>query len=942
MTCTLKDLHSCFLIVDASGLIYRSFFAVRGLMSPKGEPTGALYGFIRSLTKAISDLQPSAIATVFDGPNNKASRLQFYPEYKAHRKPTPPELISQINDARRFCEIAHLTYLDIPGVEADDTIASVVQFALEERNRQSEHNKPIVILSADKDLMQLVQNNVFIMNPMKDYSIYDEKAVLEEWQLAPHEIRDFLAIVGDSSDNVPGISGLGPKAALKLIQEWKSFHRIYENISAISGKVQEKLIVGKEKGELSFQLITLQNTVDIPKTHESYLRKDSLGKEELPDALIHFYQEKGFKSLYKHVNQSTRPNASPRALDPQLEFFSQAPGAFFEDKTHSPIDSSGFPACSVQIISTTESLSDFVQWLSEQKKGVAIDTETTSLDEYSAELVGIGIAAACDTAFYIDFAHSDLNPHTTVAHLSEALHNHHIPIIGHNCKYDLHVLYRYGLRLPGILSDTLVASWLLNPEERTHSLDTLALRIFNKQKIPIESLIGKKERGKPQGSMKDVPQELISKYCAEDVEYTLRLYDYFEKRLSQSGKLKDLFDTVEIPLLPILFRMEERGIFVNVDTLVSLRSQVNDLLKNAEKCVFEMAGEEFNLNSPKQLSHILYTKLGLPAIKKGKTALSTDAEVLEELAQDWPIATAVLEYRQLEKLRSTYIDLLPTFIRPDTGRIHCRFLQSGTATGRLSCQDPNLQNIPVRSELGKAIRSAFEPQQKGWKFLSFDYSQIELRILAHMSQDPTLIEAFHHGLDIHAITAKEIFHVPLQEVTPEMRRRAKAVNFGVIYGQKSFGLSKELHIPVKEANQFITSYFHRYQTVEKTIEELKQKARTTGYAETLTGRMRHLPDIHSSNHIIRASQERLAVNTPFQGTAADIIKMAMIQVEKKLNNSHFRTQMLLQIHDELLFEAPDEEIDSVVPIIQQEMENVMKLSVPMKVDVAIGKNWKEC
>ncbi|MGR3951798.1 MAG: DNA polymerase I [Chlamydia sp.] len=910
------DPHSCLLIIDASGLLYRSFYGVRSLLSPQGEPTGALYGFIRSLTKALVDLQPSAVATVFDGKNNKASRLSIYREYKAHRKPTPPELIQQIDDAKRFCHTANLHYFDIEGVEADDTIASITRVILDE-NRALSKALPIVILSADKDLMQLVQEGVYIMNPMKENLLIGEKEAIETWNILPSQIRDYLAIVGDSSDNIPGIAGLGPKAALHLLKSWNTLPEIYDHIDEIGEKEKKKLIDGRALGEISRILITLNDRVAVPTGAKAYSRNDSFMPEKTPsEELILLYKEKGFKTLLNSLIAEKQLKISPK-IEPQT-------------------------SCNISIIDSKDSFTKLLLWLSLQKKGVAIDTETTSLDEHTAELVGMGIASSHTDLFYIDFTHSDLNPHESVASLSALIEKESIPIIGHNAKYDLHILKRYGFSLSSLYFDTLVASWVLCPEERTHSLDSLSLRLFDKQKIPIEALIGKKERKVAQKSMREVPVDQISRYCCEDVEYTLRLQEHFENRLEAYPLLKNLFHNVEMALIPILFNMEERGIFLNKEKIASLKSTVDELLAKAQQQVWNLAGEECNISSPKQVANILYTKLQIPPIKKGKTSFSTDAEVLEELAISWPIASAILEYRQLEKLRSTYIDLLPTFIRKETGRIHCRFLQSGTATGRLSCQDPNLQNIPVRSELGSAIREAFEPQKPDWSFISFDYSQIELRILAHMSQDPTLMEAFQSDQDVHAITAKEIFHVDLKDVTAEMRRKAKAVNFGVIYGQRGFGLSKELHIPLKEANQFIEAYFARYQTVQKTIEILKEKAHRNGYAETITGRIRPLPEIHSSNQMVRAAQERLAVNTPFQGTGADIIKMAMIQIEKKLRQGDFQTQLMLQIHDELLFEAPDSEIETVIPIIQKEMETILPLSVPMKVHVAIGKNWKEC
>lgn len=939
-----------FLIVDASGLIYRSFYAVRALTSPTGEPTGALYGFIRSLIKTIQDLKPSHIVSVFDGPNNKQSRLSLYPEYKAHRKPTPPELIHQIGEAKRFCSLSSIPFLNLEGVEADDVIASTINYVKKHDplfHKGNSNRIPIYILSADKDLMQLVGDGVYIINPMKDYLQIDEKKAFEEWGLTPKQIRDYLAIVGDSSDNVPGVDGLGPKAAMKLIEEWGSVEEIYRNIDKVQGKTKEKLEKGKEDAFLSLQLVTLQDALELPIGPQFFERKDPYLSQEvdLPDDVSAFFLEKGFKSLLpaKHHVKSTYVPPS-RAKEGDL--FSSQGGELKLQQSNLFQSETTFntppPRCDVKIIASEEGLSSLFSWII-TKKNLVVDCETTSLDEHTAEIVGLGLGADEKLSYYVDFAKGDLDPYKVIKAISDLMSQHAISLIGHNCKYDLHILVRYGLSLPHISFDTLVGSWLLSAHERTHSLDDLAKRYFGIDKIPIESLIGKASRGKPQSSMRDAPQEEIARYCAEDVEYTYRLYALFKEKLSENEALNKLFHTIEMPLLPILFSMEREGIYLNADMLSTMKSAVESQLSEAREKVYKFAGEEFNLNSPKQLGQILYTKLAIPPLKKGKTAFSTDAEVLEELSLEWPIAEAILEYRQLEKLRSTYIEALPKSINPLTGRIHCRFIQSGTATGRLSCQDPNLQNIPVRGELGKGIRAAFQPQHPGWSFVSFDYSQIELRVLAHMSDDKTLIDAFMRGLDIHTITAKEIFHVKEEEVTEEMRRRAKAVNFGVIYGQKGFGLSKELHISLKEANQFIDAYFRRYPSVEGTIERAKEEARSRGYSETLTGRRRFLPDIRSSNHVVRSLQERLAVNTPIQGTAADIIKMAMIAVDNVLKSKKYRTKMLLQIHDELLFEMPDEEKEELIPRIQEAMEQVMpELKVPLKVDIGIGKNWKEC
>jgi DNA polymerase I len=881
-----------FLMIDASGLLYRSFFALPPLTSPSGEPTGALFGFIRSILKVHQKVGSVLVVAVFDGPENKKSRLSLYPEYKATRKPTPSELIFQIGEAKKFCSLWGIPFLSQPGVEADDTIASVASWA------QKELPVPIYICTADKDLAQLVNDKVKLINPAKDDKISDEETVLSDIGLPPSKLIDYYALIGDASDNVPGIDGIGPKTALELLTQWGSLDNLLDHAHEISGKKGERIQQGKEIALLSRKLVTLDHSVDIPKDRTFYLHKPS----DFP-ALHTFFQEKGFKTLDSLL---ASPNPSPE-LRP----------------------------CTHEIVRTKNEFDHFLQWLKKQKN-VALDCETTSIDEYSAELVGIGVGAEPAFVYYID-CRNEIPAKSIVEAINTVLHENHIGLIGHNIKYDLHVLSRYGLAMPKLDFDTLIASWLLNSHERNHNLDDLSRRHFNKEKIPIESLIGK---GKTARTMAEAPVEEAARYCAEDVEYTLRLKALFEPQLKETH-VNTLFHHVEMPLIPILFRMENWGVYINVEHLQVLKESIDRSLNELETDVYAMAGKEFNINSPKQLSEVLFSDLKLPKQRKGKQHLSTNADVMEELSLFHPIAQKILEYRQLEKLRSTYLETLPKQIRAD-GRVHCRFIQSGTATGRLSCQDPNLQNIPVRTELGKEIRAAFEPQSPGWVYVSADYSQIELRLLAHLSQDPVLVKSFNEEIDIHAMTASELFSVPLDKVTEEMRRKAKAVNFGVIYGQQAFGLARELRISTKEAQKFIDFYFARYKKVQSVLEQAKQKAHETGMAETLTGRRRLLPDINAQDFIVRSAQERLAVNTPFQGTAADMIKRAMISLDSWLAHHKLQTKMVLQIHDELLFEAPESELDLLLPTVRTMMESAMELIVPLRVEISVGKNWKEC
>jgi len=879
------------LIIDASGLLYRSFFAIPHLTSPSGQPTGALFGFIRSLLKVEETIHPDYIVSVFDGPHNKRSRLKLYAEYKATRKPTPPELIEQIGEARRFCNIWKIPQLSEEGVEADDTIAAVASWATKKRDG------PIYICSADKDLGQLVTDRVRIINPAKENALIDRDAIIKEWGVPPEKLCDFFALVGDSSDNVPGIEGIGPKSAATLLSEWNDLDTLLENSEKIKGKKGEQLTTNKATALLSRELVTLDKTIPIPTSKDFYAKK-----EPNVDAALEFFNDKGFKSLTTLLSKASK----------------------------------GPQPCTHIIIETEKEFEKLLSSIPEQTS-IAIDCETTSLDEQQAELVGIGIGWTPQEIFYIDCTHN-LFPENVVKKLGNTFEKKKISLIGHNTKYDLHILSRYGLPSIPLAFDTLVASWILYAHERNHSLDDLARRHFLKEKIPLESLLGK---GKKSRTLKEVPVADVARYCAEDVEYTLRLKELFEKELLDTH-LDHIFYDMEMPLIPILLKMEQEGVFVNREKLASLNKTLDTSLEVVKKEIYEMAGNEFNINSPKQLSDVLFNQMGLPKQRKGKKGLSTSADVLEELIPIHPIAEKVLDYRRLEKLRSTYVETLPKQIDAQTGRVHCRFIQSGSATGRLACQDPNLQNIPIKSDLGKQIREAFEPQYANWVYVSADYSQIELRLLAHMSKDPVLVKAFKDGLDVHAITAAELFGVALENVSQEMRRRAKAVNFGIIYGQQAFGLAKGLHIPRKEAQQFIDHYFSRYKTVQKCLDEAKNLAHNEGMAKSLTGRRRLLPEINSSDFFIRALQERLAVNTPFQATAADIIKMAMINMASWLSENNLKTKMVLQIHDELLFEAPKEELDVLLPAVRSKMEGAFELIVPLRVDISIGKNWKEC
>jgi len=881
-------------VLDVSGYLYRSYFAIRYLTNDKGESTNALYGFIRSVLKLIKDFHPDNIVAVFDGPSSIEKRKKIYAEYKAQRTAMPEDLRYQIGWTQEFCDLHGIPRIVIPGVEADDTMGAISTWA-------GNAGFKVYLCTGDKDLCQLVNDNVFILNTHKDNLILGKKEVEEVYGVPPEKIIDLLAIMGDSSDNIPGLPGFGPKTAVSLLKEFGSLDNILAHPEKIPGKKKQETIIQEgDKAKLSRELVILDTEVEIPQTESFYALKESEGSK--------------LKAFYAYMNFNTL-----------VKEFEQEKG---EEKKEEVV--------SYELVDDEHVFAQLLEYLSKQRE-ICFDTETTHRHPLKAELVGIGFCVASTKAWYVPI-NGDLGLDKVLKELKPLFTNPEIGFYGHNVKYDYHVLANYGIHVSNICFDTILASYLLNSHYRQHSLDQLALRYFGKVKIPLSDLIGK---GKKAITMREVPIDKACEYCCEDVDYTCRLKQLLEKEL-HSRKLMELFSTLELPLLTVLAKMERHGIFLDVSYLEKMATEVNLSIKTLENEIHKMAGEPFNLNSPKQVGHILFEKMGITPPKKTATGYSTSADVLESLKGEYPIACKLLEYRTVEKLRSTYIETLPREVNKKTHRIHPTFNQSVAATGRLSCQDPNLQNIPVRTEIGSRIREAFEPEKEGWSYLSADYSQIELRLLAHFSEDPKLISAFNHNEDIHAHTAAAIMNIPLSEVTKQLRYRAKAVNFGIIYGQQAFGLSRELNISVGEARTFIDKYFERYKKVREFLESRKEEARKTGKATTLFGRERAIPEINNKNPHIRAAAERLAINTPLQGTSADLIKKAMINIDKKLHRDHEVGYMILQIHDELIFELPDFEIETIESIVKEKMEGVVKFKIPLVVDITIGKNWKEC
>ncbi len=887
-------------LLDAVNFLFRSYYAIGPMTNEKGKSTNALYGFIRSVQKIIKEYRPDYLACIFDGPGNKQNRSKIYDRYKAHRKPMPEDLLEQLHDAMHFCELANIPQLTIPGVEADDTIGSIAKWA-------AAQNISVFLCSSDKDLCQLINDHIKIINIHKNI-VFDRKKVSEVYGITPEQFVDYLALVGDQSDNIPGVPGFGPKTVAELLNVYGDLNTLLQNVAELPPRREALLTKHKEDALLSKELVQLKLDVDFPKSHSFYLLKTPQFEK-----LTEFYREMNFTTLLRELQPTST------SLEMQTATNLEIPTSY-------------------TMIEEEKELENLLKTL-RPSKIVCVDTETSALDPLSADIVGVGLCHKPGIAYYIPF-NGKLSTEIILKNLKPFLEDPEIQFVGHNIKYDMHIFLNYDIHVKNVYFDTMLASYLLSPQKNRHNLDVLALEEFNKVKQPIKDLIGS---GKKQKSMAEIPLASVADYCCEDVDYTLRLEERFVVKL-KNHELDQLLHQMEIPLIKALVSMERNGIYLDKNRLSEMSGDLIRQIAHLQEEIHILADEKFNINSPKQLSAILFEKMGLKTGKRGKKTKSpsTGAEVLEALQDESPIAGKILEYRALEKLRSTYVETLPKQLHAKTNRIHCTFNQSVAATGRLSCQNPNLQNIPVRSAIGKKIRSAFKPEKSDWSFISADYSQIELRILAHLSEDPKLIDAFQHDEDIHRFTASQIFEVPLAEVSEEMRYKAKAVNFGLIYGQGAFGLSTQLGISMKKAKEFIERYFQRYPKVQSFLESLKEHTRKTMASYTIIGRRRPIPEIHSNNPMLRAAAERLAINTPFQGSGADIIKKAMIILHGELENNPHLGMMILQIHDELLFEVPDQYIPKMQEIIKNVMESVYTLKVSLKVDIGIGKNWQEC
>jgi DNA polymerase-1 len=910
--------NKTFLIIDGSNFLFRAYHALPPLTTRSGRPTGAIRGVITMFQKLLDSFDPAFVAVTFDA-KSKSFRSDIYADYKAHRPPMPDDLREQIAPLMDVVDLMGLPRLIIDGIEADDVIATLAVEA-------KEKGFNVIIASSDKDLAQLVDDQIKMYDGMKNQMI-DREGVFEKHGVYPESIRDYLTLMGDKADNIPGVEGVGPKTAAKWITEYQTLEGILANAEQIKGKVGERLRNSFEQIELSKKLTTLVMDAELPyKVEELELRDANV------EGLKELYTEFEFHSLLKQLVAGKSDNA----FKPMLNTIVSAPRTTEWLMPRKP-DFQDYRA-----ITSLKDLDAYIARIPQAYR-LSIDTETDGLDFMQAKLVGISLSVAAGEGVYIPVQHDflvapeQLALQDVIARLKPVLENPEILKVGQNLKFDWHILQRYGITLNGIADDTMLASYVWDATEK-HNMDDLALKYLDHTTTPFEEIAGK---GRAQKTFNEIPLETATHYAAEDADITLRLWQALKPRVDSIPTLKSLYETIEMPLLTVLAKMEHDGILVNVPHLEAFSAELAERLTKLENEVYHLAGEEFNLSSPKQLGEILFGKLGLPVIKKtAKGQPSTNEEVLQELALDFPLPKHIIEYRELAKLKSTYTDALVVEVDATTKRIHTSFNQALTSTGRLSSSKPNLQNIPVRTEEGRKIRQAFIAKD-GYKMISADYSQIELRLMAHFSGDETLIAAFKNDLDIHRATASEVFHTPLEEVSGELRRSAKAINFGLIYGMGAFGLAKQLGIARTQAQDYIQRYFSRYPSILQFMEDAKEKARQLGYVETLLGRRLPLPDINSTNHMMKSGAERIAVNAPLQGTAADIIKLAMIEVDKQLSTSGLDAKMLLQVHDELILEVVEKDAEAAAQLLKNAMEKVIELKVPLKVEVAIGNNWDE-
>jgi len=887
------------ILIDGSSYLYRAFHALPSFTNSAGEATGAVYGMVNMLRRLMNDYPTKHVAAVFDA-KGKTFRDDMYAEYKANRPPMPDDLRSQIQRVHDVVRAMGIPLLEVSGVEADDVIATLA-------TQGREQGFDVLMISGDKDLAQLVDDQIKMVDTMRDVT-YDREGVEKKFGVPPEMIIDYLALIGDTSDNVPGVPKVGPKTAVKWLHEYGTVDSVLEHADEISGKVGENLRASAEQLPLSQQLVTVKCDVELDQKPS-----DILLQETDEAALRDLFATLEFKTWLKELgglNQEKSAQEKPKKYELVL------------NKTQ------------------------LNAWIKRLKKAkvFAFDTETTSIDAMQAELVGLSFSDAPGQAAYVPVAHDyegapkQLSRDDVLSKLKSLLEDPKQKKLGQNLKYDRMVLSHYDIDMQGIEYDTMLESYVIDSTATRHDMDSLALKYLGHKTISFEEVAGK---GKAQVTFDKVPLEKASDYAAEDADITLRLHQVLWPKLETEPTLKNLFQTIELPLLTVLSHIEQNGVRIDADMLYQQSQELTASIESLESKAHDLAGQVFNIGSPKQIQEILFDKLGLPIISKTpKGQPSTAENVLQELAVDYELPSVILEYRSLSKLKSTYTDKLPELINPRTGRLHTSYHQAVAATGRLSSADPNLQNIPVRSAEGRRIREAFIPA-KGCQLVSADYSQIELRIMAHLSRDEGLVKAFAEGADVHRATAAEVFGVTLRKVTDDQRRSAKAINFGLIYGMSAFGLARQLKIDRSSAQEYVNLYFERYPGVKKFMDETREQAHERKYVETVYGRRLYLPEINSSNHVRRQYAERTAINAPMQGTAADIIKRAMLAVDDWLQKEKIKAKVILQVHDELVLEVEKPAVKKVSKELPGLMTGVADLSVPLEVDLGVGANWAE-
>lgn len=887
------------ILIDGSSYLFRAYHALPPLMTNDGRPTGAIYGVMSMIKKLMQTTPYDYIAVVFD-PKGKTFRHALYPEYKANRVAMPDELRDQIAPLFELIRAAGLPLVIHDGVEADDVIGTLAKIAEKE-------NVSTLISTMDKDMAQLVNPHVSLINTMSD-RLLDESGVFEKFGVKPDQIIDYLALMGDTSDNVPGVPKVGPKTAAKWLEEYGTLDNIVNNADKISGKVGEYLRESLTILPLSRELVTIKCDVNNAESLDQLICKEPNLLE-----LEKIYTDLQFSSWLKELKSKNNINIIEKK----------------EINLH------------YQSIQDLKSLEQYCEKLSLAKQ-FSFDTETTDIDAMRAELVGVSLSIESNHAVYIPIAHLEKQPqlekNVVLDKLKVYLQDKNKKVIGQNLKYDYKILKNNNIEITAPMCDTMLESYVLNSTSSRHNLDALALQYLNKQTITFEDVAGK---GVKQVTFDHVAIAAATQYAAEDADIALQLHEILWPKIEAEKSIETVLTSIEWPLIPILANMEYKGVLINIEMLKNQSIELAVRIKNLEEKIVEISGEQFNINSPKQLQEVLFTKLKLPVIKKTPTGVPSTAEdVMQELALDFELPKIILEFRSLSKLKSTYADALPEQVNPTTGRVHTSYNQAVTSTGRLSSNHPNLQNIPIRTLEGRKIREAFIAPTD-FKIVSADYSQIELRIMAHYSQDPALLYAFTHGLDIHASTAAEVFGVDIKEVTDDMRRSAKTINFGLLYGMSAFGLAKQLGVERNQAQEYMDVYFKRFSKVKEYMEKSRQFAQKNGYVETILGRRLYVPDINASNHMRKMAAERAAINAPLQGTAADMIKLAMICVDAQLKENKFNASMIMQVHDELIFEVEKSQVDAVSLMIKTCMESAIKLSVPLLVAIGVGNNWDE-